>query len=428
NWFRVKVPNYVGKKDSYLRLGKDPGDENETTIIDPEKLPYQPEAGWFDYTDGVHTSISGPTVSSTEPDIYDKLEDPIATRAVPPNFDDDLSGLTDTDYYDIREKPHSPYDEYKPEPDNPDALPDAGFWRPSPGKTEIEDVINKKNTRYYPYWDEKTSKRQQYDADPSRRTWKYSYDVKKDDLVRGSHRERVQGDRITDIEGTWDCTIKGHLYNTAWGHVHSDYYQSHSESYYGDVLDVYGQPDADVTVTEIAYGPKYEWHFGDKVEVVHTNGGTIYEYHKADKTEYVEGYMEEDHLGGKKTTIRKSVDGPEIVEKLFVDDDKKVEVDYGGWLWGDFMHTIESFHGSKEERYYGAHTSMDLGLNVGFFLGLLKLDVIAGVLLNNYLGFVHDFYGALRYENAIATVKNGACTCEKEGVHLHSSTLHVITP
>ncbi|UCG65312.1 MAG: type VI secretion system tip protein VgrG, partial [Deltaproteobacteria bacterium] len=173
NWFRVKVPNYVGKKDSYLRLGKDPGDENETTIIDPKKLPDQPEAGWFDYTDGVHTSISGPTVSPTEPDIYDKPEDPVATRAVPPDVDNDMW----KEYgVNINNKGlPSPYAEYEPEP----GTKDAGFWRPSPEKTEIENVINTKNRRYYPYWDEKTSKRQQYDADPSRRTWKYSYDVKK---------------------------------------------------------------------------------------------------------------------------------------------------------------------------------------------------------------------------------------------------------
>ncbi|MFX1555353.1 MAG: hypothetical protein ACFFBV_15625, partial [Promethearchaeota archaeon] len=400
-WFRVKVPDWKQEKDSYLRLGATPNPKyGEWDEKGAERETDDEEAGWFDYTDGFHTSISGPTMDPAGTGILE--ENP--RRADRPNVDAAMW----TQYGVNNPPPPSPYIEYDHGRDT---------WTPSPvDKERLKNVIGKKDSRYWPYWDENASKRQQYDADNNQ--WKYSYAVKRDDLIRGSHSEHVQGDRITEIEGTWDCTIKGHLYNTAWGHVHSDYYQSHSESYYGDVLDVYGQPTREVKVTEIAYGPKYEWHFGDKVEVVHTNGGTIYEYHKADKTEYVEGYMEEDHLGGKKTTIRGSETGPEIVEKLFVDDDKKVEVDYGGWLAGDMMHTIESFHGSKEERYYGAHTSMDLGLNVGFFLGLLKMDVIAGILLNAYGGLVLDLYGAVHFESGLVSIQQEGVQLEKGDVSL----------
>jgi type VI secretion system VgrG family protein len=413
-WFRVRVPDYEDTKDVYLRMGDTPSAASQSDS--PSLVADGKPAGWYDYTDGVHTSISGPTVDPADTSI---LDDPNRRRAEPPNVD--AAMWTE---YGIGTPPPSPYAEYEPMP----GTKDAGFWRPSPGKTEIEDVINKKNRRYYPYWDEKTSKRQQYDADPSRNQWKYSYDVKKDDLVRGSHNDHVLGDRMTTIEGTWTVDAKGHLYNTAWGHVHSDYYQNHSESYYGDVLDVYGQPDADVTVTEIAYGPKYEWHFGDKVEVVHTDGGTIYEYHKANKTEYVEGYMEEDHLGGKKTTIRGSEKGPEIVEKLFVDDETTVHVDYGGWVAGDFMHTIESYHGSKEERYYGAHSSMDLGLKNDFFLGPLKIDVMAGIILANYGVFVHDLYGALHFESGMVSIQEGEVDLKKGDISVKLlSGVNVVT-
>jgi type VI secretion system VgrG family protein len=279
-YFRVKVPDYetvddVGQ-DSYLRLGDTP-----TQQVTGMEETDDEEAGWFDYTDGVHTSVSGPTVNPADTSI---LEDPNPRRAEPPNVD--AAMWTE---YGVKTAPPSPYIEYALGKD---------FWNPDLNKEDIDTVMASKDTRYYPYWDEKTSKRQQYDADNDQ--WKYSYDVKKDDLVRGSHSEHVQGDRITEIEGTWDCTIKGHLYNTAWGHVHSDYYQSHSESYYGDVLDVYGQPAQEVKVTEIAYGPKYEWHFGNKVEVVE---GNIYEDHKGNKTEYVEGEFTERHEGTKDSVV-----------------------------------------------------------------------------------------------------------------------------
>lgn len=279
-YFRVKVPDYeavdgVGQ-DSYLRLGDTP-----TQQVTGMEETDDEEAGWFDYTDGVHTSISGPTMDPTDTSI---LDDPNRRRAEPPKVDTAMWTR-----YGVKTEPPSPYIEYSLKKD---------FWNPDLTKEAIDTVIASKDTRYYPYWDEKTSKRQQYDADNNQ--WKYSYDVKRDDLVRGSHSERVQGDRITEIEGTWDCTIKGHLYNTAWGHVHSDYYQSHSESYYGDVLDVYGQPSQEVKVTEIAYGDKYEWHFGNKVEVVE---GNIYEDHKGDKTEYVEGTFTEKHEGTKDSVV-----------------------------------------------------------------------------------------------------------------------------
>jgi len=282
-YFRVRVPDYetvdgVGQ-DSYLRLGDMPAQQ----VTGMEETDDE-EAGWFDYTDGVHTSISGPTMNPADTSI---LEDPNPRRAEPPNVD--AAMWTE---YGVNNTPPSPYIEYTLGKD---------FWNPDLTKEAIDTVIASKDTRYYPYWDEKTSKRQQYDADNNQ--WKYSYDVERDDLVRGSHNEHVQGDRITEIEGTWDCTIKGHLYNTAWGHVHSDYYQSHSESYYGDVLDVYGQPSRDVNVIEIAYGNKYEWHFGDKIEVVEAPNGGVYEYHHGDKTEHVIGSFVENHEGTKDSVV-----------------------------------------------------------------------------------------------------------------------------
>jgi type VI secretion system VgrG family protein len=358
-WFRVKVPNYAGKKDSYLRLGKDPTDENTTAIIDPEKLPDNPEAGWFDYTDGVHTSISGPTVPETAADIYDRTTDPIATRAVPPDIDDALKVS-----YGINADPPSTYDKYSLGTD---------FWKPAPSETEVQKVMSNKGTRYFPYWDKKASKRQEYDA--GKNQWNFSYDVKKDDRIRGSHSEHVQGDRITQIEGTWDCTIKGHLYNTTWGHVHSDYYQSHSESYYDDVLDVYGQPSPNndksrnVTVTEIAYGDKYEWHFGNKIEVVE---GTIYEHHQ----------------GGKDTFIEK--DGKKITEEFFTGEGGKpdVHVTIGDWPLSSHVNWHEDYHGSKEERYWGAQSAMVMGNKNDFFLGPLAIDAFVGGKLETFLSVV----------------------------------------
>ncbi|NIO08051.1 MAG: hypothetical protein GTO40_08640 [Deltaproteobacteria bacterium] len=339
-WFRVKVPDWQQEKDSYLRLGATPNPKyGEWDEKGAEREEDDEEAGWFDYTDGIHTSISGPTM---DPAGTSKLEEN-PTRADRPSVDAAIWTR-----YDVKIPPPSPYNEYPLGKD---------FWNPNLKKDAIDTVIASKDTRYYPYWDEKTSKRQQYDADNNQ--WKYSYAVKRDDLIRGSHSEHVQGDRITEIEGTWDCAIKGHLYNTAWGHVHSDYYQSHSESYYGDVLDVYGQPSADVTVTEIAYGPKYEWHFGNKVEVVE---GNIYEYHKGNKTEDVEGYMEETHLGGKKTTIENQA-GFRFTEEVYENERKMTTEVFG---------EVESTYHDRVDEHRLGDINMQFILNTmfTFFLGL----------------------------------------------------------
>ena len=366
-WFRVKVPDWRQEKDSYLRLGATPNPRyGEWDEEGAEQEEDQEDSGWFDYTDGVHTSISGPTMNPADTSI---LEDPNPRRAEPPDVDAAMWTK-----YGVNNSPPSPYSEYTLGKD---------FWNPAPNKGAIDTVMASKDTRYYPYWDQKTSKRQQYDADNSQ--WKYSYDVKKDDLVRGSHSEHVQGDRITAIEGTWDCTIKGHLYNTTWGHVHSDYYQSHSESYYGDVFDVYGQPSATVAFTEIAYGPKYEWHFGNKIEVVE---GTIYEQHK----------------GGKNTFIEK--DGKKIEEEFFTGSTEgDVYVKIGEGLGLD-VRWVEDHFGSKEERYYGAQNSLVLGTKNDLMIGGPKIDSFIAVVINTFLAFQIDFGYAPKVDLAYAPTIN----------------------
>jgi type VI secretion system VgrG family protein len=344
SWFRVKVPDWVNEKDSYLRLGAGPsqqqwGDTSDETDDKP--------AGWFDYTDGVHTSISGETVDPTESTIYN---DPTLLRAVPPDVD--AAMWTE---YRVNNSPPSPYSEYTLGKD---------FWKPALNKDAITTVIASKDTRYYPYWEENTSKRQQYEsANTGTGDWRYFHDVIRDDLVRGSHNEHVLGDRMTLIEGTWTVDVKGHLYNTAWGHVHSDYYQSHSESYYDDVLDVYGQPDTEVTVTEIAYGPKYEWHFGNKVEVVE---GDIFEYHDGNKTEYVVGDFEEKHEGSKTSYVS-----------------GKVEETYAGEVTQDFKGKVEeTLHAGKKSTTIADNLEFIFGMQLAMFFGLkleLSPDVNIGV-------------------------------------------------
>ncbi|MBN1578991.1 MAG: type VI secretion system tip protein VgrG [Chitinispirillaceae bacterium] len=291
------------------------------------------------------------------------------------------------------------------------------FWTPSPvNMARIKNTVSEKNSapRYYSYWDDKLSKRQRYDMNSTPSSWKYSPVIRRKEKVSGSYKENIEGDMLTVVEGAWDCTIKGHLYNTTYGNVHSDYYQNNSEYYYGDVLDVYGQPSTDgtgdVSVTEVAYGPKYEWHFGDKVEALK---GTLYEYHE----------------GGKESMI-KSSDGKVILHETF-SDVRDVTVEYGDP--SDNVTVVETFWGSKQSRCMGAESCMTLGNKNDFYLGPLKDDTMVGISINTFLGgvmntnFIYQMNsnlgiqmdslvgGKIEYNNAFL-MQNKALELKKEGL------------
>jgi hypothetical protein len=356
----------------------------------------------------------------------------------PPDFATTYAGLKDSGYYDIKRGTGiglpGLYNDYETVTNNPN-------WRPyltgasltseqiegwlrgdAPNKDGFSFIIPEVNNhdRYYPYWESSFSKRQQYEMDnPGQEPWQYSPVVRREEIIHGSYNERLQGDMITKVEGTWDCTIKGHLYNTTWGHVHSDYYQSHSESYYGDVLDVYGQPTpggekvsdgsglytGDVTVTEIAYGPKYEWHFGDKMEVVY---GNVYESHTGEKYEYIEGTLYEEQEGGRKTIIRQGE--AEVREEIFLEIAPEDTEGHELWETGKakdviytkcgkgsaHVRTVEEFWGSKEERIYGAQSSLITGSQNSFVSGL-KIDTWAGGAINSFLGFAMNLFAAMQF-------------------------------
>jgi hypothetical protein len=365
----------------------------------------------------------------------------------PPDFANTYAGLKTE--YGIVNDPPGLYVDYG---DNPNWRPDLTGsdltaeqikeWlkRNEPSDNSFNIPAKDRSARFHPFWDSNISKRQQYEINhPAQEPWQYSPVVRREEIAHGSYREHVQGDMITKVEGTWDCTIKGHLYNTTWGHVHSDYYQTHSESYYDDVLDVYGQPSTDnsgdVTVTEIAYGPKYEWHFGDKMEWV---DGNVYESHTGEKYEYIEGTLHEEQVGGRKTIIKKG--DAEIVEEIFLEtapkDSRGHELpetvgveDVISTRYGNYRKTVravEEFWGTKEERIMGAQSSMIAGNQNAFVFGL-KIDTWAGGAINSFLGFALNLFAAMQF-NIFAAGNleiNHTCNIVDKGVVLDSERVKI---
>jgi hypothetical protein len=339
------------------------------------------------------TVTSAPIPASPPP-----LTDSQMLEVGPPDFASTYAGLKDPGYYNIKVDPPGLYTDYGNKPNwrpyltgsnlTADEIKDWLKGNVLTGKTGFNIPTRDASDRYYPYWESKFSKRQQYEmANPGQEPWQYSPVVRREEIIHGSYNEHIQGDMLTKVEGTWDCTIKGHLYNTTWGHVHSDYYQTHSESYYGDVLDVYGQstPDeikktdgsglytGDVTVTEIVYGPKYEWHFGDKMEVVY---GKVYESHTGEKYEYIMGTLYEEQRGGKESIIDASAPGLRVYEEITGPVINKITGDVENSITGDVKDTIEGdvvnvfgisgVHHSFQEIYRGHKSSVHVGTHNEF--------------------------------------------------------------
>jgi type VI secretion system VgrG family protein len=416
-----ETPSPVGSTNSsksMIKTGRGP----KTGSVGAEYVKTQagtrPTGNYIEFNDRLDNELIRIEVDADR-DTTVTAEPPASQMLVvePPDFANTYAGLKTE--YEIVNDPPGLYVDYG---DNPNWRPDLTGsaltaeqikdWlkRNEPSDNLFNIPTKDQSARFHPFWDSNISKRQQYEMDhPAQEPWQYSPVVRREEIAHGSYREHVQGDMITKVEGTWDCTIKGHLYNTTWGHVHSDYYQTHSESYYDDVLDVYGQPSSDnsgdVTVTEIAYGPKYEWHFGDKMEWV---DGNVYESHTGEKYEYIEGTLHEEQVGGRKTIIKKG--DAEIVEEIFLEGAPKDSRDHElpetvgvedviYTRYGNYRKTVravEEFWGTKEERIMGAQSSMIAGNQNAFVFGL-KIDTWAGGAINSFLGFALNLFAAMQF-------------------------------
>ena len=267
-WFRVKVPNYDGKKDCYLRLGKDPGDENSTAIIDPEKLPDIPDAGWFDYTDGSHTSVTG---KGSFPD-----DQPVAVSEIASPYSDgtddaivaaDKTGNPSVDRGTFKTKrTHVQQDNPPADSGNAEAQPAAGFWE----------------------------------------KWEYRPDVVKKDEVWGSWHEHIRGDKKTVIEGTWDLNVKGALYNTYYAPVRQDFNDIFKEVFYDDLIEIRKKD-----IYEYNYGNITIDVHGKKTETIHGENKTFFRKPSHDEyatisSETFFGLKNENFFGGKISTFHGS--------------------------------------------------------------------------------------------------------------------------
>jgi type VI secretion system VgrG family protein len=314
-WFRVKVPNYDGTKDCYLRLGKDPGDENTTAIIDPNKLPDHPEAGWFDYTDGSHTSVTGKgSFPDDHPSAVNDIASPYSDGTVDAIIDGDKTNAPSWERGTFgTSTSHVQQDNPPAESSNAEAQPAAGFWA----------------------------------------KWEYRPDVVRKEEVWGSWHEHIRGDRKTVIEGTWDLNVKGPLYNTYYAPVRNDFNGVVKEVFYDDMIEIRRK-----NIYEYNYGDQIIEIWGNQHETIHGKHEQHFKSPAVDvysdiSSETFIGLKNENFVGGKLSTFT----GASV--------DTYMGFQGSGFLGGK----VDLFGGAKFEAFLALALTIGLGAGLDVKVG-----------------------------------------------------------
>jgi type VI secretion system VgrG family protein len=263
-YFRVKVPDYetvdgVGQ-DSYLRLGDMPAQQ----VTGMEETDDE-EAGWFDYTDGSHTSITGKgSFPESQPAAVSEIASPYSGGTVDAIIDGDKTNNPSWERGTFKtDKSHVQQDKPPADTGNAEAQPAADFWE----------------------------------------KWEYRPEFVKKEEVWGSWYEHIRGDKKTVIEGTWDLNVKGTLYNTYYAPVRNDFNGIVKEVFYDDMIEIRRKD-----IYEYNYGDQIIEIYGEQKETIYGKHEQFFEAPAADvyssiSSETFIGLKNENFVGGKISTF-----------------------------------------------------------------------------------------------------------------------------